>query len=74
MHFHDLRHNASMILLSSGIPMKTVQEILGHGDIRTTMNIYGHVLPSTPQDAMDDMDEWFGYDENKEENNPDERE
>jgi integrase len=54
-----------------GIPMKTVQEILGHGDIRTTMNIYGHVFPSTHLEAMDDMDEWFGYDE--EEDDPDEK-
>jgi integrase len=49
--------------------MKTVQEILGHGDIRTTMNIYGHVFPSTHQDAMDEMDEWLGYDEDKDEEN-----
>lgn len=60
MHFHDLRHNVATILLSMGVQMKTVQEILGHGSIVTTMNIYGHVLPSTHQDAMEDMDDFFG--------------
>lgn len=60
MHFHDLRHNAATILLTMGVSMKAVQEILGHGSIVTTMNIYGHVLPTTHQEAMDDMDSWFG--------------
>jgi integrase len=60
MHEPDLRHNAATILLTMGVPMKAVQEILGHGSIVTTMNIYGHVLPSTHQEAMDDMDLWLG--------------
>lgn len=59
MHFHDLRHSAATILLSMGVPMKVVQEILGHGNISTTMNIYGHVLPSMHRGAMDEMDDFF---------------
>ena len=72
MHFHDLRHNAATILLTMGVSMKAVQEILGHGSILTTMNIYGHVLPSTHQEAMDDMDDWF-RNESKEKNNTTEK-
>jgi integrase len=68
MHFHDLRHNAATILLTMGVPMKAVQEILGHGSIVTTMNIYGHVLPSIHQEAMDDMDLWLGNDQSEREN------
>jgi integrase len=60
MHFHDLRHNAATILLTMEVSMKVVQEILGHGSIATTMNIYGHVLPSSHQKAMEDMDDFFG--------------
>lgn len=59
MHFHDLRHSAATILLSMGVQAKVVQEILGHGNISTTLNIYGHVFPSTHRDAMDDMDDFF---------------
>jgi integrase len=59
MHFHDLRHSAATILLSMGVPAKVVQEILGHGNFSTTMNIYGHVLPSMHRDAMDEMDDFF---------------
>lgn len=61
MRFHDLRHNAATILLSMGVPAKTVQEILGHANISITMNLYGHVFPSTHKDAMDDMDDFFGH-------------
>jgi integrase len=59
MHFHDLRHSAATILLSMGVAAKVVQEILGHGNISTTMNIYGHVLPAMQRNAMDDMDDFF---------------
>jgi len=59
MHFHDLRHSAATILLSVGVPAKVVQEILGHANISTTMNIYGHVLPSMHQEAMDEMSVLF---------------
>ena len=59
MRFHDLRHSAATILLSMSVPSKVVQEILGHSNIGTTMNIYGHVLPSMQRDAMDDMDDFF---------------
>ena len=60
MHFHDLRHSTATILLSMGVPAKVVQEILGHSNISTTMNIYGHVFPSMQRDAMDNMDDLFG--------------
>jgi integrase len=59
MHFHDLRHSAATILLSMGVPAKVVQEILGHSNISTTMNIYGHVFPSMQRNAMDEMDDFF---------------
>lgn len=41
-HFHTLRHTYTCNLLSAGAPPKDVQELLGHSDISTTMNIYAH--------------------------------
>ena len=41
-HFHTLRHTYTSNLLSLGATPKDVQELLGHADIRTTMNIYAH--------------------------------
>lgn len=41
--FHDIRHSVATILLESGLPVKVVQEILGHTTPTTTMNVYAHV-------------------------------
>lgn len=54
--YHDLRHCAASLLLAQGVPAKTVQEILGHSDIRLTMNTYVHVMPAMKRDAADLMD------------------
>ena len=41
-HFHMLRHTYTSNLLSNGAALKDVQELLGHADVSTTMNIYAH--------------------------------
>ena len=41
-HFHQLRHTFTSNLLRSGAAPKDVQELLGHADVSTTMNIYAH--------------------------------
>ncbi len=43
IRFHDLRHSAATLMLSQGIDVKTVKEILGHEDISTTMR-YVHLI------------------------------
>ena len=56
MRFHDLRHSAATLLIAQGVHPRTVMEILGHSQIATTMNTYGHVLPETMRDAAERMD------------------
>ena len=43
IRFHDLRHSCASMLLANKVPMKYIQEWLGHSDMSTTANIYSHV-------------------------------
>lgn len=43
IRFHDLRHSCASMLISKGWQMKDISEWLGHSDIGTTMDIYGHL-------------------------------
>jgi predicted NBD/HSP70 family sugar kinase len=49
--FHSLRHAAASYLLAAGVPMRVVQEVLGHSQLSTTADIYSHVLPELQADA-----------------------
>ena len=41
------------LMLSAGEQPKVVQARLGHGSIRTTMDIYGHLMPGMDEAAAD---------------------
>ena len=56
IRFHDLRHSAASLLLTNGFSLKEIQEYLGHADISTTANIYGHLLFKAKQNMADRID------------------
>ncbi len=43
IRLHDLRHSCASLMLVNGVPMKMIQDWLGHSDISTTANIYSHL-------------------------------
>lgn len=43
IRLHDLRHSCASLLPANGVPMKQIQEWLGHSDFSTTANIYAHL-------------------------------
>jgi integrase len=53
--FHDLRHTAATRVLRKTGNIKTVQRMLGHSNITTTMR-YAHVLVDDVREAMEDVD------------------
>lgn len=44
--FHGLRHTAAGLMISGGYSPAIIQKRLGHANIATTMDVYGHLLPS----------------------------
>jgi len=53
--YHDLRHTCATLLLSHGVNVKVVSEMLGHASVSITLNIYAHVLPHMQQSAVNAM-------------------
>jgi integrase len=59
VRFHDLRHTCATLMIKQSIHPRVVMEILGHSQISTTMNTYGHVLPEVQRDAVNVLDRLF---------------
>ena len=57
IRYHDLRHSCASLLLNNGCGLKDVQEWMGHSDIQTTANIYGHLDTSRKQSLADKLTE-----------------
>jgi integrase len=52
--WHVLRHTFASQLVMRGVPLKAVQELLGHRDIRTTMR-YAHLSPQSRREAVEKL-------------------
>lgn len=55
VRFHDLRHSCASLLLANGVPMKQIQEWLGHSDFSTTANVYAHLDYNSKLSSADAM-------------------
>ena len=61
--FHDLRHTFGSHMVMQGVDLRTVQQVMGHKDIKMTMR-YSHLSPEYVQEAMGRLDNaWtlFGH-------------
>lgn len=67
IRFHDLRHTCASLLLANNIPMKMIQDWLGHSDMATTANIYSHIDSTSKLASANAIGEVLG-DEQEQEN------
>lgn len=51
LRFHDLKHTAATYMVTGGVDLVTVAEILGHADIKMTMR-YAHPTPENKRKAV----------------------
>ncbi|WP_164214448.1 site-specific integrase [Virgibacillus sp. YIM 98842] len=57
IRFHDLRHTAATDLINKNAHPNAISKRLGHANISTTINIYGHHLEEADQKIADMLDE-----------------
>jgi integrase len=48
---YDLRHFYASVLIANRTDLKTIQSRMGHEDIKTTLNVYGHLLKRVPDES-----------------------
>jgi integrase len=58
-NFHSLRHTHCTRLLEAGLPLKYVQERLGHKNINVTMNIYNHLTRNQAEQGKKALEDVF---------------
>lgn len=54
---HSLRHSFTTRLFENGVNIKVIQELLGHADFDTTMNIYTHITQDMKKSEFDNLAE-----------------
>jgi integrase len=57
---HTLRHSAATVMLTNGVPIKVVSDVLGHSSIAITGDVYGHVTEDVAREALAALSTAFG--------------
>lgn len=53
--FHAFRHGVASELIDSGAPITVVRDQLRHSDVRTTLELYGHVVGNAQREAVENL-------------------
>lgn len=61
IRFHDLRHSCASLLLAKNVPMKAIQEWLGHSTYSTTANLYTHLESNTKNISANVLSEAISF-------------
>ncbi len=72
IHIHCLRHSHTALIASLGATPVEAAERLGHENVKTTLDIYSHVLPWRQQAIADELDKYYEESQQMEEGDEDE--
>lgn len=59
VRWHDLRHTHISLLINQNVAPQVIQKQAGHSTIKTTMDTYGHLMPSVYNSSIDSLDDIF---------------
>ncbi|MEC1701571.1 tyrosine-type recombinase/integrase [Bacillus velezensis] len=57
IRLHDFRHSHVALLIHQGEDYITIKERLGHGSVKTTIDVYGHLYPNKQKEMADKLDD-----------------
>ena len=57
---HDIRRTTATVLVAEQVDHKTIQELMGHADIRTTLNLYASATPQGRKRASEALQAFVG--------------
>lgn len=69
LRFHDLRHSCASLLVANGVPMKAIQEWLGHSTFNVTANYYSHLDYNSKITSAETIARVLGGEDNEKEKN-----
>ena len=68
IRFHDLRHSCASLLVANKVPMKNIQEWLGHSNFNTTADVYSHLDYSAKLESASAISNALNFNANDKEN------
>lgn len=57
--WHSMQRATASLMGASSANLKEVQEVMGHGNIQVTMDLYTHLFPEAKRDAIGRMDKFM---------------
>ena len=64
VRIHDLRHTGATLLLLAGVPVRIVQDLLGHSTSKMTLDIYGHVTATAAREGAERLGQLLDHTQN----------
>ena len=56
---HDARHTYASLMIAAGVKRKTLSTFMGHANIGITLDIYGHLMPGSENEAAELLDAYL---------------